>query len=137
MLTSDEWSIDRMFLLKGETLAIQHSQNDIGAFERIMKLKSLETIESGRSNILRAYEYFREHIDPSKLNLQFIQNNAQFVGIDLLYHEDEQQIFDTINSLGVKLTTGELLKNFFFTQKSITDYETYWKPVFEEDDECK
>ena len=137
LLTSDEWSIDRMFLLKGETLAIQHSQNDIGAFERIMKLKSLETIESGRSNILRAYEYFREHIDPSKLNLQFIQNNAQFVGIDLLYHEDEQQIFDTINSLGVKLTTGELLKNFFFTQKSITDYETYWKPVFEEDDECK
>ncbi len=36
-----------------------------------------------------------------------------FVGIDLAHEEDEQQIFDTINSLGVRLTTAELLKTIF------------------------
>jgi hypothetical protein len=33
--------------------------------------------------------------------------NIMFVGIDLGTDEDEQQISDTINSLGVKLTTAE------------------------------
>jgi uncharacterized protein with ParB-like and HNH nuclease domain len=60
-----------------------------------------------------------------------------FVGIDLGIDEDEQQIFDTINSLGVRLTTAELLKNYFFGRDDIENYETKWKLVFENDDETK
>lgn len=60
-----------------------------------------------------------------------------FVGIDLGIEEDEQQIFDTINSLGVRLTTAELLKNYFFHRDKPSEYETYWKDVFEADDETK
>ena len=55
-----------------------------------------------------------EHIDESKLDIMTIFVNTQFVRIDLDADEDEQQIFDTINSLGVNLTTSELLKNYFF-----------------------
>lgn len=46
-----------------------------------------------------------------------IMTNTQFVKIDLDEDEDEQQIFDTINSLGVNLTTAELLKNYFFSRE--------------------
>ena len=60
-----------------------------------------------------------------------------FVGIDLGVEEDEQQIFDTINSLGVRLTTAELLKNYFFNRNDLTEYDIYWKSVFEKDDETK
>jgi hypothetical protein len=60
-----------------------------------------------------------------------------FVGIDIDENEDEQQIFDTINSLGVKLTTAELLKNYFFSRDNISMYDSYWKNVFELDDETK
>lgn len=135
--TGCERTVDRMFILDDNSLAIQHSRADKDAFEKIMNLTTLEAIDSRQSNILKAYEFFRTHIDESKLNLQIIKNRAQFVGIDLHYDEDEQQIFDTINSLGVKLTTGELLKNYFFTKNTTTDYNTYWEPVFEKNDDCR
>jgi hypothetical protein len=51
--------------------------------------------------------------------------------------EDEQQIFYTINSLGVRLTTAKLLKNYFFDRTKIDDYKVFWKEVFEKNDETK
>ena len=62
----------------------------------------------------------------------FIEGNG---GIDA--DEDEQQIFDTINSLGVNLTTSELLKNYFFSRETVKEYEERWEAVFEKDDETK
>ncbi|MCD7733188.1 MAG: HNH endonuclease family protein, partial [Oscillospiraceae bacterium] len=47
--------------------------------------------------------------------------------------EDEQQVFDTINSLGVKLTTAELLKNYLFTRENVQQYSQVWEDVFEKD----
>jgi len=64
-------------------------------------------------------------------------NNIIFVGIDLEEYEDEQQIFDTINSLGVKFTTAELLKNYFFNKDNYEMYETFWKKIFENDEETR
>ena len=58
-----------------------------------------------------------------------------FITIDLDEKEDEQQIFDTINSLGVRLTVAELLKNFFFGREDIDAYKHHWKEIFEKDDE--
>lgn len=130
-------SVDRMFLLDDDSLAIQHSRGDVEAFEKVMRLNTLVEIDPGKSNIIKAYEYFRVNIDETKLDLQKVKNKAQFVGIDLHYDEDEQQIFDTINSLGVKLTTGELLKNYFFTKNAIGDYKKFWEPAFEKDDDCR
>ena len=66
-----------------------------------------------------------------------IMTNTQFVKIDLDEDEDEQQIFDTINSLGVNLTTAELLKNYFFSRETIQEYEDKWVSVFEKDDDAK
>lgn len=129
--------VNRLFTLYDNTLAMQHSQGDCDAFNYVMNLKELEEIEPGSSNILCAYKYFKENICESKLNFQKIMDKAQFVGIDLLASEDEQQIFDTINSLGVKLTTGELLKNWFFSSETIAEYNNIWKPAFELDDETR
>lgn len=39
--------------------------------------------------------------------------------------------------MGVKLTTAELLKNYFFNRDEIPTYNTYWKNIFEKDDEAK
>ena len=63
--------------------------------------------------------------------------NTQFVRIDLTADEDEQQIFDTINSLGVSLTTSELLKNYFFNRDTVAEYDAKWSSVFEKDEETK
>ena len=129
--------VERLFTLDDGSIAMQHSQGDSEAFNRVMTLTVLEDIDPVRSNILNAYKFFKDNVDESKLSIQKIRNLAQFVGIDLTPTEDEQQIFDTINSLGVKLTTGELLKNYFFSKETIAEYNQLWRPAFELDDETR
>lgn len=129
--------VERLFTLDDGSIAMQHSQSDSEAFNLVMNLCELEDIDPGHSNILTAYSFFKDKIDETKFSIQMVRNKAQFVGIDLLPDEDEQQIFDTINSLGVKLTTGELLKNYFFSSETIAEYNKLWKPAFELDDETR
>lgn len=133
--TGDDYEFNRMFKLR-DLIAVQHNHNDIDAYEAIMNLKELNDI-SVNDNITKAYKYFKDNLDTDKLDINNILAKILFVGIDLDENEDEQQIFDTINSLGVKLTTAELLKNYFFNRDEISTYDTYWKNVFEKDDETK
>lgn len=121
---------------KTRFLAIKHSINDRKDFEEIMKLTEDKPIEVAvSSNIINAYNYFQANIDPDKLDVDLLLSHVIFVGISLQASEDEQVIFDTINSLGVRLTTGELLKNYFFTESTREEYEELWMPIFEKDRE--
>ena len=133
--TKDDYEFNRMFKLR-DLIAIQHNHNDIDAYELIMNLSELKDL-SGTDNITRAYTYFNQNLNLDKLDINNILAKILFVGIDLDENEDEQQIFDTINSLGVKLTTAELLKNYFFNRDEISTYNTYWKNVFEKDEDTK
>ena len=133
--TKDDYEFNRMFKLR-DLIAIQHNHNDIDAYEKVMNLIELENLK-GCDNITNSYHYFKENINPEKLNINNILSKILFVGIDLSENEDEQQIFDTINSLGVTLTTAELLKNYFFNRNEITIYEDYWKNIFEKNEETK
>lgn len=134
--TNENSTFDRSFKLRDNSNALLHNHNDIQAFNEILALTELKDLE-GESNITQAYNYFKDNLVPDDLNLDSILSNVLFVGIDLSQEEDEQQIFDTINSLGVKLTTAELLKNYFFNRDDIEKYNKYWKEVFEKDEETK
>ena len=130
---------DCQFRIMGQMIALRHGRNDIRAFEKIMSLDKAEKIDNPEptSRIIGAFNYFVEHIDESKLDIMTIFVNTQFVRIDLDADEDEQQIFDTINSLGVNLTTSELLKNFFFNRETVGEYDKTWADVFEQDADTK
>ena len=130
---------DCQFRIMGQMIALRHGRNDIQAFEKVMSLSKAEIIDNPEpvSRIIGAFNYFVEHIDESKLDIMTIFVNTQFVRIDLDADEDEQQIFDTINSLGVNLTTSELLKNYFFNRETVGEYERKWADVFEKNDETK
>lgn len=129
-------SFERVFKLINNDIALLHNHNDVEAFNRILSLTELAELTETDS-ITKAYQYFCKNIDTSKLNFQNILTNIMFVGIDLGVDEDEQQIFDTINSLGVRLTTAELLKNYFFGRNDLQLYIDYWKNIFEKDTETK
>lgn len=121
---------------KTRHIAIRHSINDRQDFEKVMVLDSDCKLETDvPSNIIDAYNYFHENIDPEKVDVDVLLNHIIFIGISLQAGEDEQAIFDTINSLGVKLTIGELLKNYFFTESTRQEYEHLWMPIFEKDRE--
>ena len=133
--SGDDYEFNRMFKLR-DLIAIQHNHNDIDAYELVMNLTELKDL-TGTDNITQAYTYFKANINAEKLDINNILAKILFVGIDLDENEDEQQIFDTINSLGVKLTTAELLKNYFFNRDEISTYTTYWRNVFEKDEDTK
>ncbi len=128
---------------RDKSIILLHNHNDQESFNKIINLEGSAVFKdiSENDNILLAYNFFNENIneDDLKNSIDFfnILDNILFVGIDLGYEEDEQQIFDTINSLGVRLTTAELLKNYFFKRDEIDNYNKYWKQIFEKDDETK
>ena len=120
-------------------IAIHHNHIDKEAFNKIVNLTELVDLSvdnngkkiENQNRIIQLYNYFYKHLDDK------VKKYLHFVVIDLGSEENEQQIFDTINSLGVTLTTSELLKNYLFDEKNEDKYNKYWKPVFEADEEQK
>lgn len=142
------WFNGTFMKLTGNEPILTQSQSAIEDFNRIMTLRVAAPIPEGAkdSQINRAYTYFLKELSDIIIIKQNKNENGNriidienlykfifFVVITLDYNEDEQQIFDTINSLGVKLTTGELLKNFLFSKTDTSSYDEIWKPVFEKD----
>lgn len=132
---TDMW-FRRKFILPDGSFAIRHSHIDREDFQKVMNLSSLTELLEGASGIIKAYNYFKENLTPSQIDATKMNNSVQVIDIIIDGNDDEQQIFDTINSLGVDLTTAELLKNHLFTEQTIDKYETLWKPAFESDEEC-
>ena len=130
---------NREFRLEDDTIVLRHGRNDITAFEKVMNQTVAAEIknETPASHIISAFNYFLKHLDPEKIDRKVIKQNVQFVCIDLLDGEDEQQVFDTINSLGVRLTTAELLKNYFYNRDNVQEYENNWVSIFEKDSETR
>lgn len=122
-------------------IRVEHSKNDKAYFESIMFDRDLKTLANQDHKLLKCYRYFlnklENHSDEQLDNLKtIILSNVPVISMLLEVNDDEQEIFDTINSLGVRLTTGELLKNFIFQDDKIrTMFEEYWEKVFEEDEE--
>ncbi len=122
--------------MKQNDIALLHNRNDINTFNSVLNLTAEKKLTDD-DNVTKAYNYFSENIDISKLNFQNILTNIMFVGIDLGLDDDEQQIFDTTNSLGVDLTTADLLKNYLFGRNDIQLYIDHWQNVFEIDKDTK
>lgn len=127
---------------KGEKfIRIEHSRNDREYFEAIMLDKDLKELSNKDHKILKAYKFFLDKLDDytdEELdNLKtVILSNVPIISMLLEAKDDEQEIFDTINSLGVRLTTGELLKNYIFHDNEIKPhYDDYWEKVFEDDEQ--
>lgn len=99
-----------------------------------------------------AYEWFRERInshvgigegyDESKLEKLFeaMKEGLAVVSIELEGGDDPQTIFETLNSRGVDLTPGDLMRNFIFQRAKgmgqeqgslkVDDiYEKHWLPL--------
>ncbi|MFV8373186.1 DUF262 domain-containing protein [Flavobacterium sp. LB2P74] len=122
---------------------IIHNRLDRKSFDLIMQSdgNNDEDLETNDSKIVGTYLYFREKFNQLTneeiLNLNFtLLHKFPAINMVLELHDDEQEIFDTINSLGVKLTTSELLKNYIFNDaESKALYKEFWEDVFETDDD--
>lgn len=141
---------DKDYLIK-----IQHSQIDSESFEIVIRSgiddnKALSIPEENRNRIFECYSYFCDELKKksgderkSLFNAILKEENKILVVIDLDEKDEEQAIFDTINSAGVRLSCADIIKNSLFqkviqleNQSDATDlYENTWKEVFLSDDE--
>ena len=127
------------YRLEDNSIALTLGLSDDESFRKVMEYDKTELLDEAKatSNIIPAFNYFLSHIQVSDYNRIIIQQNLQFVCIDLDEEEDEQQVFDTINSLGVRLTTAELLKNYFYSKEDIEQYKENWVEIFEKDNDSR
>lgn len=138
-----------------QKIRLIHSKNDTTYFQKIIvdkddnkqlweeSKKSLEKTIENSSKITGAYLFFRNKIqtdiDPNDIRsvVTILLEKLPVIHMALSKNDDVQQIFDTINSLGVKLTTGELLKNYLFSFQAVeANYKTYWEDIFEADEDA-
>jgi len=126
---------------KGEAFTrIKTSRNDLRYFDEIIRDHKTTDLPNQDHRMLRAYRYFKEQVksftdDQIDTLKAVILEKVQVVSMMLSSDDDEQVIFDTINSLGVRLTTAELLKNHIFRDEELEHlYTTLWEPVFEADE---
>lgn len=113
---------------------LHHSINDRAAYQEVMWGNPL-TAYNDRL-VVKAYQYFRDKLigrGQQELRALWLAVFARvrFVEIILDRQDDEQQIFDTINSLGVDLTIDELMKNFLYDVDMEEEYVNNWRPVFD------
>lgn len=121
-------------------IILKHNYNDYKVFEAIISDSLNDEIKQKYQNnkVLLCYNYLISQKDVlNKIDIYKLLNKLYFVGIDLGSEEDEQQIFDTINSLGVSLTTAELLKNELYKRSDEEFYSQTWKKIFEFDEDTK
>ncbi|HRO98095.1 MAG TPA: DUF262 domain-containing HNH endonuclease family protein [Flavobacteriales bacterium] len=122
-------------------LRIKHSKVDKPYFEEVMYAEKPEDVEVSENNINAAYHYFvakfKDLTDADRdTYANIILHKLPVIAMFLGETDDEQEIFDTINSLGVRLTTAELLKNYLFREQELRPlYEGHWYELFEEEEE--
>ncbi|GMO61434.1 MAG: DUF262 and DUF1524 domain-containing protein [Treponemataceae bacterium] len=149
-------STDRNYEIK-----INHSKLDSQYFIKVIgnisdkiitKIPDSEynEINEKSNKILQCYKYFYDALlnksteqKKELFNKLLDSENKIIVLIDLTDEDNEQAIFDTINSAGVRLSGTDIVKNALFqkaielmgTDETVNLYNTYWNSVFGDDDD--
>lgn len=124
---------------------------DLSAEERWEKYVNLPD-EDNTSSIIKAYAFFREELngfDSDTIDylweLLTVDKIKFLVNIDLDVNDNEQAIFDTVNSAGVRLSSADTIKNLLYQkyvellrvadpsnadEQAIKEYEDTWVDAF-------
>lgn len=132
------------------------SNSDKEHFEKVMDAEcvrpiSLDTLVN--SPIENAYAYFYKYFTTEgveavkKFSMKLYNHSKSMIFIVLDDKDDEQRIFDSVNSLGKALTNSDIIKNYIFQklkEKACGDehkinsilnlYNKYWDSLFYKED---
>ena len=125
------------------------SQVDKDDYNLVMEQENKGTDIGGKGKIAEAYKYFYNKFKQmsEEENLSFgsklLTSNKFFISITLEDNDDEQKIFDSVNSLGKKLTNSDIIKNYLFqkikelgsfdgaTEDQVLQlHDKYWMNIF-------
>lgn len=151
-----KYATDRKYYIK-----ITHSRVDANYFKQVIgevqdgviqapNLPGIDKIDDRSNKILQCYRYFYTELQNKDeetriklFNHLLNSENKIIVLIDLAEHDNEQAIFDTINSAGIRLSGTDIVKNALFQRAMellpkedvISLYEDCWEKTFSLDDD--
>jgi uncharacterized protein with ParB-like and HNH nuclease domain len=147
-----KYTSDSKYLIR-----VQHSQIDSEAFQSVVNFgidsdAPIISEDKTKSKIIKCYWFFIQELNKKSekdrirlFNSLLDPENKILVVIDLTKDDDEQSIFDTINSAGVRLTSADIIKNAIFQKLKIllSDqqdevigyYKNNWEKYFLNDEE--
>lgn len=121
-------------------------------FDAVM-LGDAEKIEEQKGKITEAYKYFVKNFQGNnyekniEMGERILTNNKFFITIILDVNDDEQKIFDSVNSLGKDLTNADIIKNYLYQRmkdevandpimvnKILEHHQQYWVKCFYSDE---
>ncbi|MCV3440252.1 DUF262 domain-containing HNH endonuclease family protein [Campylobacter lari] len=125
---------------------MNHSKLDKEKYEKVLKDENIDNQE--KDGIFGCYNYFKKEVENLKQNInlynfvEFIIESKLWVVVCLNKDEDEQKIFDSINSTGQRLSSTDIIKNALFGKiiditnedKAMQYYKEYWDSVFDKDE---
>lgn len=105
--------------------------------ETFTNLISGKIEEDTTLRIIKNYQFFKQKIDESKLDVATIFRGIQKLFIvDIALEEsvdNPQLIFESLNSTGLDLSPADLIRNYILmgldTSEQEKMYDTYWKPM--------
>ena len=126
------------------------SNADKLSYEKVMDENlDVSLLKQGESKITDCYLFFKdylEHLDKvemKELTDKLITTSKYVIAITLDENDDEQEIFDTVNSLGKRLTNSDIVKNYLFQKlktfagtnealinRVLAHYSKYWEKIF-------
>ncbi|MCQ2958648.1 MAG: DUF262 domain-containing HNH endonuclease family protein [Bacteroidales bacterium] len=107
-----------------------------GKIEEVSTSEKITTKElKTYPNMIQAFDILHDKITNesskfSSFSKQTIGNTVKFISMTLADKDDPQLYFNNINSLGVVLSTADLVKNDLF-HNNYNDYQKYWEATFE------
>ena len=130
---------------------IKHSRLDFEVYESIIRLglddDSTQIIDKPDHKIYKCYFHYinklnnmSEEVREQLFNRIANPNNKMLVVIELSPTDDEQAIFDTINSAGIRLSHSDTIKNALFQKfmqfdddqnSAVELYERTWERAFQ------
>lgn len=95
-----------------------------------------ERPERYSERVIENYEHFKEKMERDDFDPQTLWDGMQqllLISADLAPEDNPQLIFESLNSRGTPLTTGDLVRNYLLMSEDPEDqdrlYEEYWKPI--------
>ncbi len=126
-------------------LVLKPSEHDLDTFEAIMKAGSFNEIENNPSiskneenNLYGNFKTIYERLKKDCVDGDYARNiilkglkRLIVVVIKLEKDEDSQAIFESINSLGIKLSNADLIRNYLLMSTPDQEelYKKYWKAI--------
>ena len=122
------------FASEDEKLKLRPTENNDRALKYLLRSDATEQF-SGFSKLISNYDYFKERInaDTYQVVLKGL-SKLMFVEVSLERGKDDpQRIFESLNSTGLKLEQGDLIRNYILMGLSPKDqnkiYQSYWEII--------